>query len=271
MVTTSVTSFIGECPNDASPFFSLSQTNRTLYSDAITGKEQWYKFDDGEVTECKMHEDDEMKAQCFGGDYMGEVYDNNLKRMQLRRQKRWWNAYMLFYTRCDEVKVPVITSIEQLSLAESRNCVLPMPAPIEKSVRSQNLRFLHSRNLFSAEFFNFIRKLVSCCLPSNLNGVEKWVSETPSCEWHPKTNNFLIRLQSPQAEELSLLGIQLGSQFLFHSGFHTKKTLRGPAIDWYEVLKIPMHYWYAFFAFFSFSCRFVHRRYVHDGNRTSSL
>lgn len=122
-----------------------------------------------------MHEDDEMKAQCFGGDYMGEVYDNNLKRMQLRRQKRWWNAYMLFYTRCDEVKVPVIPSIEQLSLAESRNCVLPMPAPIEKSVRSQNLRFLHSRNLFSAEFFNFIRKLVSCCLPSNLTGVEKWV------------------------------------------------------------------------------------------------
>lgn len=123
-----------------------------------------------------MHEDDEMKAQCFGGDYMGEVYDNNLKRMQLRRQKRWWNAYMLFYTRCDETKVPVIPSIEQLSLAESRNCVLPMPAPIEKSVRSQNLRFLHSRNLFSAEFFNFIRKLVSCCLPTNLSGVEKLVS-----------------------------------------------------------------------------------------------
>lgn len=156
-------------------FSTQKPNNCILNRDPVTGKEQWCKFDDGEVTECKMHEDDEMKAQCFGGDYMGEVYDNNLKRMQLRRQKRWWNAYMLFYTRCDEVKVPVISSIEQLSLAESRNCVLPMPAPIEKSVRSQNLRFLHSRNLFSAEFFNFIRKLVSCCLPTNLTGVEKWV------------------------------------------------------------------------------------------------
>lgn len=119
------------------------------------GTEQWYKFDDGEVTECKMHEDEELKAQCFGGDYMGEViknsktfafikfkikcllqvYDNNLKRMQYRRQKRWWNAYMLFYTRCDQNPIEFQPSIEQLSLAESKNCVLPMPAPIEKSVR----------------------------------------------------------------------------------------------------------------------------------------
>lgn len=99
------------------------------------GKEQWFKFDDGEVTECKMHEDEELKAQCFGGDYMGEVYDNNLKRMQYRRQKRWWNAYMLFYTRCDQPVHSTGTSIEQLSLAESRDCVLSMPAPIEKSVR----------------------------------------------------------------------------------------------------------------------------------------
>lgn len=134
-------------------------------SDHINDKEQWYKFDDGEVTECKMHEDEEMKAQCFGGDYMGEVFDNNLKRMQFRRQKRWWNAYMLFYTRCDQQPIPQKPNIEQLSLAESRNCVLPMPGPIERSVRTQNIRFLHSRSLFTSEFFNFVRKLVASCAP----------------------------------------------------------------------------------------------------------
>jgi ubiquitin carboxyl-terminal hydrolase 9/24 len=112
-----------------------------------------------------MHEDEELKAQCFGGEYMGEVYDNNLKRMQYRRQKRWWNAYMLFYTRCDQQPVAFKQSVEQLALAESKNCVLPMPAPIEKSVRSQNIRFLHARSLFSTEFFTFIRKLVSCNVP----------------------------------------------------------------------------------------------------------
>lgn len=44
-------------------------------------------------------------------------------------------------------------------------------------------------------------------------------------------------------EEQSLLGIQIASQFLFHSGFRTKKTLRGAAIDWYEELKIPLSLW----------------------------
>ncbi|GAB0088843.1 Probable ubiquitin carboxyl-terminal hydrolase FAF [Sergentomyia squamirostris] len=192
-----------------------------LHRDPATGKEKWYKFDDGEVSECKMHEDEEMKTQCFGGDYMGEVYDNNLKRMQYRRQKRWWNAYMLFYTRCDQQPAPHKPVIEQLSLAESRNCVLPMPEPIEKSVRSQNIRFLHSRSFFSPEFFNFILKLVNCILPS------------------PRSEKI-----TPHAEELSLLCVQLASQFLFHSGFRTKKTLRGAAIDWYDELKIPVSIWY---------------------------
>lgn len=201
--------------------------------DYESGKEQWYKFDDGEVTECKMHEDEEMKAQCFGGDYMGEVFDNNLKRMQFRRQKRWWNAYMLFYTRCDQKTTYVKSIKEQLSLAESRQCILPMPEPIERSVRIQNIRFLHSRSIFTVEFFIFIRKLIaSAAQPLR---AEKLVSSY--------RNRFVISmelclmrirkiLQTPQMEELSLLGVQLGSQFLFHTGFHTKKTLRGAAADW---------------------------------------
>lgn len=41
---------------------------------------KWYKFDDGEVAECKMDDDEEMKNQCFGGEYLGEVFDHMLKR-----------------------------------------------------------------------------------------------------------------------------------------------------------------------------------------------
>ena len=62
---------------------------------------KWYKFDDGEVSECKMEDEEEMKNQCFGGEYVGEVFDHMLKRMSYRRQKRWWNAYILFYERLD--------------------------------------------------------------------------------------------------------------------------------------------------------------------------
>lgn len=40
---------------------------------SANGVTKWYKFDDGDVSECKMEDDEEMKSQCFGGDYMGEV------------------------------------------------------------------------------------------------------------------------------------------------------------------------------------------------------
>ena len=77
---------------------------------------KWYKFDDGDVTECKMDDDDEMKNQCFGGEYMGEqVFDNIMKRVSYRRQKRWWNAYLLFYTRLDD---DLTNSMSNLSLGK---------------------------------------------------------------------------------------------------------------------------------------------------------
>lgn len=65
-----------------------------------------------------MGEDEEMKVQCFGGDYMGEVFDPMLKRSTYRRQKRWWNAYMLFYTRHDVEEESLAKSFSQLSLRE---------------------------------------------------------------------------------------------------------------------------------------------------------
>lgn len=82
------------------------------------GTAKWYKFDDGDVMECKMEEEEEMKSQCFGGDYMGEVFDHMLKKMSYRRQKRWWNAYMLFYTRLDVEPNCLTKSVNELSLCE---------------------------------------------------------------------------------------------------------------------------------------------------------
>ncbi|KAL0281150.1 UNVERIFIED_CONTAM: hypothetical protein PYX00_002224 [Menopon gallinae] len=171
------------------------------------GSSKWYKFDDVEVSECKIEEDEEMKSQCFGGDYMGEVFDHISKRPSYRRQKRWWNAYMLFYTRLD-VRSNQATS-------ESKSNVLKMPPAIEQGVRRQNIIFMHNRNQFSAEYFQFIKKLVSC-------------------------NSSSLRLQNDklttESEELSMLSVQLASRFLFYTGFHTKKSLRGAAYDWYDVL-----------------------------------
>ena len=37
----------------------------------------------------------------------------------------------------------------------------------------------------------------------------------------------------PEAEEITMISIQLGARFLFTTGFHTKKIVHGPASDWY--------------------------------------
>lgn len=60
-----------------------------------------------------------MKNQCFGGDYMGEVFDHMLKRMSYRRQKRWWNAYILFYKRVDmETEMNITRSLNELTFGK---------------------------------------------------------------------------------------------------------------------------------------------------------
>ena len=43
-------------------------------------RNKWYKFDDGDVQECNF-DDEELKNQCFGGEYVGEVFDHMMKRL----------------------------------------------------------------------------------------------------------------------------------------------------------------------------------------------
>ncbi|XP_069354342.1 ubiquitin carboxyl-terminal hydrolase 9X isoform X2 [Maniola hyperantus] len=173
---------------------------------------RWVKLDDGDVSECAMHDDEEMKAQCFGGEYMGEVFDSTIKRVSYKRQKRWWNAYMLFYTRKDTIETSGLEQIMQnMTLKESA-----VPRPIWNSVRRSNIAFSHNQDQFSIEHFNFMKKL--CCirlqvLPGSQNAV-----------W------------GPEHEEMSMLAVQMAAKFLFQVGFHTKKSLRGPASDWHDIL-----------------------------------
>lgn len=54
------------------------------------------------------------------------------------------------------------------SFPDTKLGVIKMPPAIEYSVRKQNIKFMHNRNQFSAEYFQFIKKLVSCN-PHNIN------------------------------------------------------------------------------------------------------
>ena len=89
-----------------------------------------------------------------------------MKRMSYRKQKRWWNAYMLFYTRNDYEVMGLEEQMKALDLSSSSSSPsLKMPAPIQKSIQKQNVRFLHHRNQFSAEYFQFMRKVMLCNAP----------------------------------------------------------------------------------------------------------
>lgn len=87
-----------------------------------------------------------------------------------------------------------------------------MPVAIENSIRKQNIKFLHHRSQFSIEYFSFIRKLATSCAQGN-----------------PRHSQAL---SNEMLEQQYLLSVQLVSNFLFHTGWHTKKNLRGPAMEW---------------------------------------
>ncbi|XP_043556785.1 probable ubiquitin carboxyl-terminal hydrolase FAF-X isoform X2 [Chiloscyllium plagiosum] len=207
-------------------------------------KNKWYKFDDGDVTECKMDDDEEMKNQCFGGEYMGEVFDHMMKRMSYRRQKRWWNAYILFYERMDTLAKDneLIKYISELEISIKPHQI-KMPSVIERSVRKQNVQFMHNRMQYSLEYFQFIKKLLTC------NSV--YLNPPPG-------QDHLL----PEAEELAMISIQLAARFLFNTGFHTKKIVRGPASEWYDALCILLRHsknvrcWFAHNVLFAYPNRF---------------
>uniref|UniRef100_A0A8D2ZT06 ubiquitinyl hydrolase 1 n=1 Tax=Scophthalmus maximus TaxID=52904 RepID=A0A8D2ZT06_SCOMX len=208
-------------------------------------KNRWYKFDDGDVTECKMDDEEEMKNQCFGGEYMGEVFDHMMKRMSYRRQKRWWNAYILFYERMDSLDKDseLVKYISELTISSSKPNQVKMPGVIECSVRKQNVQFMHNRMQYSLEYFQFIKKLLTC------NSV--YLNPPPG-------QDHLL----PEAEEIAMISAQLAAKFLFSTGFHTKKVVRGPASDWYDALCILLRhsknvrYWFAHNVLFAYPNRF---------------
>lgn len=181
---------VGES-NGQSASVDLSSSSSSS-SSASLNENNWFKFDDNEVSEFRM-DDDEMRAQCYGGDYTGEVYDNVMKRMAFKKQKRWWNAYILFYERIKHVENNSTTTTKKEEPAnkstasttaaagnsnkeersESKNtttttvatsCVVNMPGYVVKSVHKKNIKFLHHRHHFSPEYFQFVKKLVQANL-----------------------------------------------------------------------------------------------------------
>ena len=162
---------------------------------------------------------------------MGEVFDHVVKKMSYRRQKRWWNAYTLFYTKED---IDVSNRISDLTINEPVLSPSPFSLSLaidERSVRKQNIKFQDTYNQFSTEFFPFMKKLIGCQTPYLSAD-----SKTPS----DKSLSLLPSLDPVDIEEVALLSAEIGARFLFPTCLHTNKSSRGVASDWYEALLGPL-------------------------------
>ncbi|CAF5005896.1 unnamed protein product, partial [Rotaria socialis] len=142
------------------------------------------------------------------------------------RQRRWWNAYILFYEKIsnDESNPDnsLVNALTQLQLYDQTQ---RMPLSVQRSVRKQNIKFLHNRIHFSPEYFHFMKRLIQ----SNIQIIIGFHQQQHG-DKTPVTNTI------ETIEELALVSVQIATKFLFSVGWRTKKALRGPAIDWTELI-----------------------------------
>ncbi|KAL5247027.1 hypothetical protein ACHWQZ_G019033 [Mnemiopsis leidyi] len=204
--------------------------------------DKWYRFDDVDVSECNVDQEGQMARLCFGGD--SNDSDSPDKKPIGRAQKRWWNAYILFYERVEPTSTPeVIQSSSEVEEEEedvrtiseavsSLSLKYNPPAALVRQVRQENLTFFHQRALYSAEFAQYIKYVV---LPniqvynsnnSNNNNNNSGSSETALSE----TSNYGC------SEQIALDCLDLLASYLFQTGFLCKKTVRGRIEEWQDIL-----------------------------------
>lgn len=69
--------------------------------------------------------------------------------------------HFLFY--CYKVLVnEFATGMVNVFFLDESSTELKMPVAIERCVRRQNVLFMHEKNQFSVEYFQFMKKLLTC-------------------------------------------------------------------------------------------------------------
>lgn len=93
-------------------------------------------------------------------------------------------------------------------LAVPKSSSLKMPCTIERCVRKQNILFMHDKNQFSVEYFQFMRKLLLC----NAQYVTLQSPQDKLVCYRPHSNNrkrdrFHLPIQSESCLHLLLYGL----------------------------------------------------------------
>ncbi|VDP86369.1 unnamed protein product [Echinostoma caproni] len=113
---------------------------------------RWYKYDDTEVSVVPMDNEDEARAQWFGGE---DPYSWT--------SKRWWCAYILFYEREDfQSQLPRLSVAGDAAFSTTANSgVTPR---VKKIVHRENVEYLHQQMQFHPLLSDFILNMTRASL-----------------------------------------------------------------------------------------------------------
>ncbi|CAH1242990.1 USP24 [Branchiostoma lanceolatum] len=190
----------------------------------------WLKFNDTTVEEVELT-DQLLEEECFGGTFQVSSTATSTSSSFPETRVRYWSAYLLFYERQDgrpavpkspsskDVRKPngrslprgdslsqlaaLIQAGEQQGLFQSS-----MPPDLQQEVHAQNLRFMLNKDIYSTQYFSFIKRLVCC------------------------------PLQGDVVTEAELVaGTKLALHFLCNTYFTTKGALRTEVHSWVECVK----------------------------------
>ncbi|XP_050400806.1 ubiquitin carboxyl-terminal hydrolase 24 isoform X1 [Patella vulgata] len=219
---------------NAGHYYSFIKDRRgTVLTNPNKGK--WFKYNDTIVEEIIM-DDITVEQECFGGTYKPKVIDQSNSYPEERL--RYWNGYMLFYEKMDELKTPgsakrsrIISrrvlpeggkrSLDSDSLMELTELVHKgerkgifldkMPASIQQVIHAENVTYVKDRDVYNMEYFKFIRNLVA--------------------------KNIFQDDQQVEYGTMCVQSIQLGTRFLFHTYLRTRQKEVTELDQWLIVLQ----------------------------------
>eukprot|EP00090_Calanus_glacialis_P047045 TRINITY_DN9530_c0_g1_i3.p1 TRINITY_DN9530_c0_g1~~TRINITY_DN9530_c0_g1_i3.p1 ORF type:complete len:2633 (-),score=502.34 TRINITY_DN9530_c0_g1_i3:271-7929(-) len=212
-------------------------------------KNKWFKFNDTTVEGFEMT-DENLEAECFGGKFKVKkkegsslpeerqrywngyilVYEARNDHKTPRTPKKSFSGtshrrsvgpgMVRRLTMPPRISEPgganqARESLSQLSdlleKGEKRGIFTSrMPAPIERSIREDNLRFMQNRDVFSEDYYKFMYELTTA-------------------------NTYKHR--SSDYKELCRESVNLAIQFLFNTYFHVRRRQRCVMADWVDAIE----------------------------------
>ena len=202
------------------------------------GTGEWYKFNDDTVTSIKMT-DQTMVEECFGGEFNSKGSTRN----------RYWNAYILFYDRVNEMSPPSpwrkpqkpisptkrlkgsrlsisklsdipdnmenndpVDALEELIKTGEKSGIFheKLPPIVRNSIIETNTKLLKERAVFSESYFDFVRKLV------------------------------ITNIASPKVVEYTQWSTKLMCNFYLHTFLHVASSFQFHDEAWFETFRLLM-------------------------------